>query len=1024
MNAMNKLFHHLDAHRTDWLRTLVEGVLALVLAALLLAPYAARAQTPAAGTSIGNQASATYTDASNVSRTATSNTVSTIVQQVASLTLTATQSVTATPGSPRTFSHTITNTGNGNDSFKLLLRNQAGDSFDYSTFAVYRDADCNGIADDAVNISGTSISAAGIVGGIPVGPVAAGGQYCVVVQVVVPGTAANGDTGIVRLDAASEFTNTVNTNTTGFNTDTVTVTANAVIGVTKAIIGGSSGAAGSGPYTYQLTYTNTGNTTAPFVVINDQLPTGMNYRNAGTVTWSGGGVPDIADDGDDGVAGFQYCANQGSPTTLPCGTNRVAVRIPNLAPGASGTISFQVDVAAAAAPGVLNNTGRFCYNDGTGIPAATTVTTPAACTVGVAGNIGTTGQPSNTVPFTVLQTAVVVANGSQTNSTNGTGEPVTVAAAAQGSTASFNNVIWNRGNGADSFDITLSGSTFPAGTTFILYKSDGVTPLVDTNGNATPDTGNIPASNDPTCTPANGFVADAVNARCGYVVVLKATLPGSGTGGPFSVTKTATSRFNAAVSDTVIDTLTAITTSRVDLTNTAPTTVPTNNTATTGGQGSGFVDQASAPTSTVITTNSVNPGASTVFQLHVSNVSGVADSYDLTVFNALPPGWTASFFANGSGTCTTLGASITNTGTVNSGTTTLVCAQVSVPAASAAVPAPGQDVIFRVRSSATGAEDFKRDAVIVNTVRALSATPNNAANVFPSGSVNYQHILANGGNVLEGGACPSTGSASCVQLTAPMSGATAGWSNVIYWDRNNNGTLDATDPVISSLSQIGTGNPLGAGTYTDGTAATVAGLPAGKSIRLFVRVFAPGAAPGDINTSSLTATTTGTLNSVAAPATAIATDNTTIIVGQLQLVKDQAIDAACDGTPDGAYSQANITTGAVPGACIRYRITATNVGAATSTCVVISDATPANTTYSTGGGAAPAAISFTGTARASTTMTAPAAGVTGTIATSCTGGQAAGQCGASSGSVCASGNGFTLDPGQQATITFGVRINP
>jgi uncharacterized repeat protein (TIGR01451 family) len=327
-------------------------------------------------------------------------------------------------------------------------------------------------------------------------------------------------------------------------------------------------------------------------------------------------------------------------------------------------------------------------------------------------------------------------------------------------------------------------------------------------------------------------------------------------------------------------------------------------------------------------------------------------------------------------------------------------------------------VIFRVRSSSTGAEDFKRDAVIVNTIRAISLTPNNAANVFPSGSVNYQHILTNAGNVAEGQACPAAGAQSCVALTAPQSGATAGWSNVIYWDRDNNGILDATDPVIASLSQL-----TAAGFYTDGTVAGP-GVPVGKSVRLFVRVFAPGAAPGDINTSTLTATSSGTVNGVAAPAVAIATDNTTIIVGQLQLVKDQAIDAACDGTPDGAYSQSNITTGAVPGACIRYRITATNVGAAASSCVVISDATPANTTYSTGGGAAPAAIAFTGTARASTTMTAPAAGATGTIATSCTGGQGAGQCGASSGSVCTSGNGFALDPGQQAVITFGVRINP
>lgn len=57
----------------------------IVAIAVLMIPSHAIAQT-AAGTAIGNQASATYTDSSSVSRTATSNVVTTVVQQVASLT--------------------------------------------------------------------------------------------------------------------------------------------------------------------------------------------------------------------------------------------------------------------------------------------------------------------------------------------------------------------------------------------------------------------------------------------------------------------------------------------------------------------------------------------------------------------------------------------------------------------------------------------------------------------------------------------------------------------------------------------------------------------------------------------------------------------------------------------------------------------------------------------------------------------------------------------------------------------------
>ena len=101
-------------------RTSILIITCLLVVAALVAPASMSAQT-AAGTAIGNQASATYTDSSSVSRTATSNVVTTIVQQVASLTLTANGAKTASPGSPVFYPHTLTNTGNGSDSFSLTL---------------------------------------------------------------------------------------------------------------------------------------------------------------------------------------------------------------------------------------------------------------------------------------------------------------------------------------------------------------------------------------------------------------------------------------------------------------------------------------------------------------------------------------------------------------------------------------------------------------------------------------------------------------------------------------------------------------------------------------------------------------------------------------------------------------------------------------------------------------------------------------------------------------------------------------
>lgn len=648
-------------------------------------------------------------------------------------------------------------------------------------------------------------------------------------------------------------------------------------------------------------------------------------------------------------------------------TNGVSVTavIASVAPNTSGTLTFQVTINSNQAPGVINNTALVCYNDGV-------AQVPLGCTTTSGGTA------TNTVPFTVNQTASVRANGSATDSSTNA-DPAAVATAAQGSTVSFSNYIWNLGNGADSFDVTITSNTFPAGTTFQMFRSDGVTPLLDTNGNSTPDTGNIPPTSGGTCTAGNGFVADA--SRCGYLVVLRATLPtGVSLGGPFNAVLTAASRFNATVTDTVTDTLTAIIANTVDLRHSA-----------TSGNGPGSEVAA-------VTTNSVNPGASTTFVLQVHNTGGVADTYNLAAstldtfpITSLPIGWTVTFRADGgAGDCSSTGATLTNTGVVNAGAVATYCAVVSVPANAAASPTPGTPLFFRALSPTSGAADRLRDAVIVNTVRAVTITPNNSGQIFPGGTVVYAHTVTNNGNVVEGDA------AGEVVLSAVMTGATSGWNNVIYWDRNNDGVLDAADPVITDLAQL---------TLGTGGASVAAGLDVGESARILVRVFASGAAAiGDVNTVTVTATVIGAINGTAAPTAVSATDATTVIAGQVRLVKEQALDANCDGTADGAFSQVQIA--AAPGACVRYRITATNEGTSNVLTLVISDSTPANTRYHVGAGGCPGTFG-----------TAPAAATTlpGVIALT------SGACGTSATFQVTVA---TLLPSQSVVVTFGVQIDP
>src|SRR5215471_6196568 len=410
-------------------------LLAITLLTLtaLLVPTGATAQT-AAGTAIGNQASATYTDSSSVSRTATSNVVTTIVQQAASLTLTANGAKTASPGSPVFYPHTLTNTGNGSDSFTLTLAPAQSGAFTLTGTHIYLDANGDGIPDNFTDLTGTQVTVA---------PGAANAFKFVITGTVPPGATA-GQTNNFSVTATSVFDNTK----AASDTDTTTVTNNAVINLNK-VISSNSGASPSGPYTVTLTYTNSGNNTATTVNIGDALPAGMTYV-AGSGRWSVTGATVLTD----ATGDVQPAA--GSPhIDYSVTANTVTAIIDQVAPGVSGQITFQVNIASGQAPGIINNTGTISYNDGSG----TTVN-------------GT----SNTFNFTVRQSASVTISdtGVAANDNDGTINGIdTINSAAQGSTVTFTDVVTNTGNGTDSFNITIPSNTFPAGTVFTLYKSDG-----------------------------------------------------------------------------------------------------------------------------------------------------------------------------------------------------------------------------------------------------------------------------------------------------------------------------------------------------------------------------------------------------------------------------------------------------------------------------------------------------------------------------------------------------------------------
>ena len=411
---------------------------ALALFALWLGNATLAHAAPPAGSVIGNQATATYQDATGTTRATASNLVQTTVSQVKSFTLSADGAKTAAPGQTVYYPHTITNTGNGSDSYTLNAPSTSG-AFTHTGLAYYIDANGDGQPDNFTPITSS--------GAIP-----AGTQFKFVVAAAVPAGASSGQTGTLGVSASDSGGNNAS------NSDTTTV-ANSVINVTKALSVVSGASPSSAPITVTLSYTNAGTLPAADVALTDVLPSGMGYV-AGSGRWSASGASALSDGAGGDPAGISYSVTG----------NTVSATITSVGAGVSGSVSFQINIASGLAPTTPANA------------ASTTNTASYATSTQATAN-------TNSVTYSVAQSASVVANGSAVSSVDGTAEPVTVASAAQGATITFSDYVWNTGSGSDSFNATLAASTFPAGTTFALYQADGATSLLDSNGDGIADTG-------------------------------------------------------------------------------------------------------------------------------------------------------------------------------------------------------------------------------------------------------------------------------------------------------------------------------------------------------------------------------------------------------------------------------------------------------------------------------------------------------------------------------------------------------
>ncbi|SDB84207.1 beta strand repeat-containing protein [Acinetobacter boissieri] len=576
---------------------------------------AANAATPTAGTNISNIASASYTDSNGASKTVTSNVVTTTVLQVASFTLASDQTKTANANGQVSLSHTLTNTGNGTDTFTVGVanndtRDNSTDNYDFSGLNVYLDANKDGIPDSQTPITSVSL--------------AAGESVNLIVQATTASNSAKDDLGKLTVSAASRFDTTINAK----NIDTVKITTGAVISLVKSAsvqnIDATQSSTSAREVEYSLAYQNTGNTTAKDVTITDLLPAGLNYV-AGSATLNGTALNDANTDAD----GYNFASG------------KATLVLASVAANSSGVLKFKVQVVQNTAAGKITNVAEV-DPDGAGPEGTTKSNSNDVTVLGVKKG---TMNDSLSDAFADGQTTTTPTPDVITKSTT-QGTPVSFGLTTDGGEPI---VVHNTGNVTESYNITINKDSLPLGSIVELFKVDGVTPLTDTNGDGILDTGPI----------ASGAT---------YQIVSKVTLPSSyHTSSPINAVLTSAPVSNSSATDSIKLVISQVTASTVDLSN-GDTTDSKGSTVGASGQDTGqYID-----------TKSTKPAQATSFPLTVQNNGATGDNYNLSTSVALPDGWTVQYYlTDASGNAT--GAPITNTGNVSSGGSIKLVAVVTPP---------------------------------------------------------------------------------------------------------------------------------------------------------------------------------------------------------------------------------------------------------------------------------------------------------------------------------------------------------
>ena len=799
---------------------------------------------------ISNMAVGEYSEeGSTVVQVARSNLVQTTILPVYSLNLVAANNKTVVAGQTVYFNHILTNTSNETDQYTFAVSNNStGDDFDFvnSSLTVYLDANNDGIPDGSA-ITGYTLGAGQSVG--------------LIVAASIPNTITTGKVANLTLMVTSAN----GASGTNSNVDKATVTDQSTLVVRKKF--SQITAANGDVVTIRLDYQNPTNTIVPTATLTDTLGSNLTYE-VNTGKWNGVTVYDAVG-GTADPTGINYSVT----------SNVVTATLTNIPANTIGYIEFNVKINKSIAGKIEN----------------------------VINVTGPTTDTSNTAVVNVAPVYAVKMNGSASNVSDNT-NTITASAVPQGGELKFTNYVWNIGNTTDRFNLTLTNSTFPAGSQIELYRADGVTPLLDSNGDGIPDTGLLAANTN-------------------LPVVVKVRFPSSytvSTPTAFAVSPRAQSVGDGSKTSTIQDqgTLTPVS-QLVDLTNSPENT----------GLGNGAVEDSNhLAWKTILAVKSSSnavAGGQAIFPLTISH-TGVGTEYLLSA-NAssdyssmtLPAGVNrVRFYTSSNGTdCSVLGNEIGKTRYLNDGQSQLVCAVVEVDKVNKDVTVP---IYFRVISTSfvgtdNPAQDTIKNAVEIQSVNAkpqLEFTPDLHGQVAPLGTVVYRHLLTNPA------ATDFTGSYGFI-----INNSESSFNSVLFLDVDGDGKFSSGDLNIRTLADLPGGK-----------------VAAHEQIQLLLQV--TNVANNNLNQTN---TTIVSLTDSSNQVIASITDVTTVKQSQLTLTKLQARDFNCDGTADETYTTNALTIGKQSngqGQCVLYKVILNNSGATVNNLFTFRDMTPAYTVLS------------------------------------------------------------------------------